>query len=179
MSAESQAGSGMPLAQDLDSYLVANRAGARDELFEFLRIPSVSARSEHNADTARAAEWVASSLRDIGVKATIHQTKGHPIVVGEWRNAPPGAQTVLIYGHYDVQPAEPLELWDSPPFEPTLRDGKIFARGSVDDKGQLFLHIKALQAHLSSRGSLPVNVIVLAEGEEEVGSEHLAEFIEE
>ncbi len=83
----------------------------------------------------------------------------------------PGAQTVLVYGHYDVQPAEPLELWDSPPFEPTVRDGKIFARGSVDDKGQLFLHIKALEAHLATRGTLPVNVIVLAEGEEEVGSE--------
>jgi acetylornithine deacetylase/succinyl-diaminopimelate desuccinylase-like protein len=168
----------MPLANDLDSYLAANRAGARDELFDFLRIPSVSARSEHNADTARAAEWVATSLRKIGMKAAIHATKGHPIVVGEWRNAPPGAQTVLIYGHYDVQPAEPLELWDSPPFEPTVRDGKIFARGSVDDKGQLYLHIKALQAHLTARGTLPVNVIVLAEGEEEVGSENLASFIE-
>jgi acetylornithine deacetylase/succinyl-diaminopimelate desuccinylase-like protein len=178
MSAEVESLSGMPLAQDLDSYLAGSRAASRDELFEFLRIPSVSARSEHNADTARAAEWVASSLRDIGVKATIHQTKGHPIVVGEWRNAPPGAQTVLIYGHYDVQPAEPLDLWDSPPFEPTIRDGKIFARGSVDDKGQLYLHIKALQAHLAARGSLPVNVIVLAEGEEEVGSENLAAFIE-
>ncbi|MGH9886223.1 MAG: dipeptidase [bacterium] len=168
----------MPLAKDLDSYLAANKARARDELYDFLRIPSVSARSEHNADTARAAEWVAESMRRIGVKASIHQTKGHPIVVGEWRNAGPGAQTILVYGHYDVQPAEPLDLWDSPPFEPTLRDGKIFARGSVDDKGQLFLHVKALEAHLASRGSLPVNVIVLAEGEEEVGSEHLAEFIE-
>jgi acetylornithine deacetylase/succinyl-diaminopimelate desuccinylase-like protein len=168
----------MPLAKDLDSYLAGNRATARDELFEFLRIPSVSARSEHNPDTARAAEWVASSMRTIGLKASIHATKGHPIVVGEWRNAPPGAQTVLIYGHYDVQPAEPLELWDSPPFEPTVRDGKIFARGSVDDKGQLYLHIKALQAHLAARGTLPVNVIVLAEGEEEVGSENLEAFIE-
>ena len=113
-----------------------------------------------------------------GSTATIHPTKGHPIVVGEWREAPAGAQTVLVYGHYDVQPAEPLELWDSPPFEPTVRDGKIFARGSVDDKGQLFLHVKALEAHLATRGKLPVNVIVLAEGEEEVGSEHLADFIE-
>jgi acetylornithine deacetylase/succinyl-diaminopimelate desuccinylase-like protein len=146
-------------------------------LFDLLRIPSVSARSEHNADTSRAAEWVAGSLRAIGLTAAVHPTEGHPVVVGEWRNAP-GAQTVLIYGHYDVQPAEPLELWDSPPFEPTVRDGNIFARGSVDDKGQLFLHIKALEAHLKSRGALPVNVIVLAEGEEEVGSEHLAEFIE-
>jgi acetylornithine deacetylase/succinyl-diaminopimelate desuccinylase-like protein len=168
----------MPLANDLDSYLAKNRAASRDELFDFLRIPSVSARSEHNADTARAADWVAKSLRSIGVKASIHATKGHPIVVGEWRNAPPGAPTVLVYGHYDVQPAEPLELWESPPFEPTVRDGKIFARGSVDDKGQLFLHIKALQAHLAARGTLPINVIVLAEGEEEVGSENLEAFIE-
>ena len=159
-------------------YLAANQSRARDELFDFLRIPSVSARSEHNADTARAADWVADSLRTIGLDATIHPTKGHPIVVGEWRKAPAGAQTVLVYGHYDVQPAEPLDLWDSPPFEPTVRDGKIFARGSVDDKGQLFLHVKALEAHLATRGSLPVNVIVLAEGEEEVGSENLAEFIE-
>jgi acetylornithine deacetylase/succinyl-diaminopimelate desuccinylase-like protein len=168
----------MPLANDLDSFFTANQSRARDELFELLRIPSVSARSEHDADTARAANWVADSLRAIGFTATVHGTKGHPIVVGEWRKAGPGAQTVLIYGHYDVQPAEPLELWDSPPFEPTLRDGKIFARGSVDDKGQLFLHVKALEAHLSARGTLPVNVIVLAEGEEEVGSEHLASFIE-
>jgi acetylornithine deacetylase/succinyl-diaminopimelate desuccinylase-like protein len=100
-------------------------------------------------------------------------------VIGEWRGAGPTAPTVLVYGHYDVQPAEPLELWTSPPFEPTVRDGKLFARGSVDDKGQLFLHVKAIEAHLAVRGKLPANVIVLAEGEEEVGSEHLASFIEQ
>jgi acetylornithine deacetylase/succinyl-diaminopimelate desuccinylase-like protein len=169
----------MPLAFDLASFFSAHQSRTRDELFELLRIPSVSARSEHNADTARAADWVADSLRAVGLTATVHPTKGHPIVVGEWRKAPRGAPTILIYGHYDVQPAEPLELWDSPPFEPTIRDGKIFARGSVDDKGQLFLHVKALEAHLASRGKLPVNVIVLAEGEEEVGSEHLTAFIED
>jgi acetylornithine deacetylase/succinyl-diaminopimelate desuccinylase-like protein len=147
------------------------------ELFDFLRIPSVSAKSEHNDDTKRAAEWVKASLDKIGVPAKIYPTAGHPIVVGEWRKAP-GAPTVLIYGHYDVQPAEPLELWTSPAFEPTVRDGKLFARGSVDDKGQLFLHIKALEAHLASRGKLPVNVVVIAEGEEEVGSDHLAEFVQ-
>ncbi|HVZ78655.1 MAG TPA: dipeptidase, partial [Gemmatimonadaceae bacterium] len=143
-----------------------------------LRIPSVSARSEHNPDTARAAEWVASNMRAAGMHATVHRTPGHPVVVGEWRRAGDHAPTVLIYGHYDVQPAEPLDLWDSPPFEPTIRDGKLFARGSVDDKGQLFMHIKAVEAHLKVRGALPVNVIVLAEGEEEVGSAHLAQFIE-
>jgi acetylornithine deacetylase/succinyl-diaminopimelate desuccinylase-like protein len=168
----------MPLASDLQSYLAKNQSRSRDELFDFLRIPSVSARSEHNSDTARAASWVADSLHKIGMTASIHPTKGHPIVLGEWRKAEPGAMTVLVYGHYDVQPAEPLELWESLPFEPTVRDGKIFARGSVDDKGQLYLHIKAIEAHLSSRRTLPVNVIVLAEGEEEVGSENLAEFIE-
>jgi len=163
---------------DLDSYLSSNDARIQRELFDFLRIPSVSARSEHDTDTARAAEWTAQSLRDAGLEATVYPTAGHPVVVGEWRNAGKGAPTVLVYGHYDVQPAEPLDLWTSPPFEPTVRNGRLYARGSVDDKGQLFLHIKALEAHLRSRGKLPMNVIVLAEGEEEVGSEHLAEFIQ-
>jgi acetylornithine deacetylase/succinyl-diaminopimelate desuccinylase-like protein len=167
----------MTIPTDLDSYIAANEARAMDELFQLLRIPSVSARSEHDADTARAAEWMAESMRAAGLQATVHATAGHPVVVGEWRGAP-GKPTVLIYGHYDVQPAEPLELWESPPFEPSVRDGRIYARGSVDDKGQLFLHVKALQAHLAVRGTLPVNVVVLAEGEEEVGSEHLAPFIE-
>jgi len=161
---------------DLTRFLAENQSRIENELFDFLRIPSVSAKSDHNADTRRAAEWVKASLDRIGVPARIYPTPGHPIVVGEWRKAP-GAPTVLIYGHYDVQPAEPLELWTSPAFEPTVRDGKIFARGSVDDKGQLFLHIKALEAHLASRGKLPVNIVVIAEGEEEVGSENLADFV--
>lgn len=163
---------------DLTEYLDANYARTRDELFDLLRIPSVSAKSENNADTARTAEWIRSSLENAGLKATVHQTPGHPIVVGEWRGAP-GAPTVLVYGHYDVQPPEPLDLWTSPPFEPTIRDGNIYARGSVDDKGQLFLHIKALQAHLATRGKLPVNVVVIAEGEEEIGSDNLEQFVEE
>ena len=161
---------------DLASYFDAHAERAREELFDFLRIPSVSARSEHDVDTRRAAEWVRASLEAAGMQAAVHETAGHPIVLGEWRNAP-GAPTLLIYGHYDVQPAEPLELWDSPAFEPAVRDGRIYARGSVDDKGQLFLHVKALEAHLATTGTLPVNVLVLAEGEEEVGSEHLAAFI--
>ena len=164
---------------DIDTFLDKNDTRIHSELFELLRIPSVSARSEHNADTARAAEWVATALRKAGLDTTVHQTPGHPVVIGEWRKAPPGAPTILVYGHYDVQPAEPLDLCDSPPFEPTLRNGRIYARGSIDDKGQLFLHVKALEAHLQTRGSLPVNVIVLAEGEEEVGSDHLAPFIEQ
>ncbi|MFL5465220.1 MAG: dipeptidase [Gemmatimonadaceae bacterium] len=163
---------------DLQQYLTDHDARIRAELFDFLRIPSVSAKSDHNADTKRAAEWVKSSLDKIGVPAKIYPTAGHPVVVGEWRKAT-GAPTVLIYGHYDVQPPEPLDLWTSPPFEPTVRDGKIFARGSVDDKGQLFLHIKALEAHLAARKKLPVNVVIIAEGEEEIGSEHLAQFVQE
>jgi acetylornithine deacetylase/succinyl-diaminopimelate desuccinylase-like protein len=165
--------------QELDRYLTEHSARITRELFELLAIPSVSARSEHDADTRRAAEWLAGSMRRAGLAATVHETPGHPVVVGEWRGAPAGAPTVLVYGHYDVQPAEPLELWTSPPFEPTVRDGRIYARGAVDDKGQLFLHVKALEAHLAVRGTLPVNVIVVAEGEEEVGSDHLAAFIEE
>ena len=166
------------VSTDLDAYLSTHDARIQRERCDLLRIPSGSARSEHDADTARASEWVAQSLRDAGLEASVHPTGGHPVVVGEWRGAGAGAPTVLVYGHYDVQPAEPLELWTSPAFEPTIRDGKLFARGSVDDKGQLFLHVKALEAHLKARGRLPVNVIVLAEGEEEVGSEHLAGFIE-
>ncbi len=149
-----------------------------DELCTFLRIPSVSARSEHAADCVAAAEFVANDLRAMGFAAELVPTPGHPIVLGRWDGAGPSAPTVLIYGHYDVQPAEPLELWTSPAFEPTVRDGKLFARGSVDDKGQLHLHLKALQAHLAVRGTLPVNVIVLAEGEEEVGSVNLEHFLE-
>ena len=163
---------------ELENFFSENDDRIHQELFDFLRIPSVSAKSEHNADTKRAAEWVKASLDRIGVQAKIYPTAGHPVVVGEWRKAA-GAPTVLIYGHYDVQPPEPLELWTTPAFEPTIRDGRIFARGSVDDKGQLFLHIKALEAHLATRKKLPVNIVVIAEGEEEIGSEHLAQFVEE
>ena len=162
---------------DLDRYLADHDRRIHDELFELLRIPSVSARSEHAGDVRRAADWMRESLAKIGFDASINETPGHPIVLGEWRKAGAAAPTVLVYGHYDVQPAEPLELWESPPFEPTMRDGRIYARGSVDDKGQLFLHVKALEAHLAVRGKLPVNVIMLAEGEEEVGSDNLADFI--
>src|SRR2546423_2297203 len=132
---------------DLDAYLTTHDARIKRELFDFLRIPSVSARSEHNADTARAAEWVASSLRGAGLQATVHPTTGHPVVVGEWRGAPTGAPTGLIYGHYDVQPAEPPELWTPPALAPTGRDGKLFPRGLVDAKGQAFPRTQAPAAH--------------------------------
>jgi acetylornithine deacetylase/succinyl-diaminopimelate desuccinylase-like protein len=166
------------IASDLDEYLGRHESRNEAELFDLLRIPSVSAQPNHNADTRRAAEWVRDAMTAAGLAASVHETPGHPVVVGEWRGAGEKAPTVLIYGHYDVQPAEPLELWTSPPFEPTVRDGRIYARGSVDDKGQLFLHIKALQAHLATRNVLPCNVVVLAEGEEEVGSENLEQFVE-
>lgn len=166
------------IPSDLATWCASNDARSQAELFDFLRIPSVSARSEHKGDCLAAAQFVDSALKTIGFTTEIVPTPGHPIVVGEWRKAGPTAPTLLIYGHYDVQPAEPLELWTSPAFEPTVRDGRIYARGSVDDKGQLYLHIKALEAHLAVRGTLPVNVIVLAEGEEEVGSENLEAFLE-
>lgn len=164
--------------KEVHSYIDTNLPRFQEELFEFLRIPSVSARSEHRGDMRRTAEWLAERMRTAGLEASIEETPGHPIVLGEWRGAGEDAPTVLIYGHYDVQPPEPLELWTSPPFEPTVRDGRLYARGSVDDKGQLYLHVKAIEAHLAVNGRLPVNVVVLAEGEEEVGSENLLPFVE-
>jgi acetylornithine deacetylase/succinyl-diaminopimelate desuccinylase-like protein len=163
--------------KEAHDYIDANGARFSDELFDFLRMPSVSARSEHRQDTRLTAEWLAANMTDVGLDVSIHDTPGHPIVLGQWRGAGDGAPTVLIYGHYDVQPVEPLNLWTSPPFEPAIRDGRIYARGSVDDKGQLFLHVKAIEAHLRTKGSLPVNVIVIAEGEEEIGSPNLMPFV--
>ncbi len=159
-------------------YIESEMSRFHDELFEFLGIPSVSARSEHASDTRDAAAWVADRMKDAGLTASVIDTPGHPVVMGEWREAGPDAPTLLIYGHYDVQPPEPLELWISPPFEPTIREGNLFARGASDDKGQLFLHIKALEAQLKGAGGLPVNVAVVAEGEEEVGSPNLVPFVE-
>lgn len=166
------------IASDLDTFLTQHQSRIEEELFDFLRIPSVSAQPAHDADTRNAAEWVKRSLEQAGLAATVHDTPGHPVVIGEWRGAGPNAPTVLIYGHYDVQPPEPLDLWTSAPFEPEVRQGRIYARGSVDDKGQLFLHIKALEAHLRTRGTLPCNIVVIAEGEEEVGSTNLEPFVE-
>ena len=163
---------------DVLSFIDANLARFREEVYDFLRIPSISAKSEYDDRTRETAEWLSTRLADAGMSAEIFDTEGHPIVLAEWRNAGPDAPTVLIYGHYDVQPPEPLNLWDSPPFEPTERDGRIYARGSADDKGQLYMHVKAIEAHLATTGSLPINVVVLAEGEEEVGSPNLIPFVE-
>jgi acetylornithine deacetylase/succinyl-diaminopimelate desuccinylase-like protein len=164
---------------DVLAFVDANLPRFRAELYDFLRIQSVSAVKEYAGDMRRAAEWLADRMRDAGLQASIHDTPGHPVVLGEWRGAGKNAPTVLIYGHYDVQPPEPLDEWTSPPFEPTERDGKVFARGSADDKGQLYMHVKAVEAHTKATGKLPVNVILLAEGEEEVGSENLVPFVEQ
>ena len=163
---------------DVQGYIGRELGRFTDEILEFLRIPSVSAKSEHNTDTRRAAEWLRDRVEDAGLEAEVLETAGHPVVLGEWRGAGADAPTVLVYGHYDVQPAEPLALWDSPPFEPEFRDGRLYARGAADDKGQLYLHIKAAEAHLKGGGALPVNLIVLAEGEEEIGSPNLVPFVE-
>ncbi len=163
----------------IHEYIDENKQRFQDELFQFLRIPSVSARSEHKADTQSAADWFAERCRELGLKVAVHATKGHPIVVAEYRDGGAVAPTILVYGHYDVQPAEPLDLWESPPFEPVIRDGRIYARGSVDDKGQLYLHLKGIEAYVKTVGKLPVNIVLIAEGEEEVGSDNLLPFIKE
>jgi acetylornithine deacetylase/succinyl-diaminopimelate desuccinylase-like protein len=162
-----------------ERFLAANLPRFRAELDDFLRIPSVSAKAEYDPHTREAAHWFGERLRDAGLKAQILGTDGQPVVLGEWREAGADAPTVLIYGHYDVQPPEPLEEWSSPPFEPTERDGRIYARGAADDKGQLYLHVKALETLLAVDGTLPVNIVVLAEGEEEVGSPNLVPFVEQ
>ena len=147
-----------------------------DDLFSFIRFPSVSTEPSHKDDVARCGEWLAGKLRGIGLKAEIHSTGGHPIVVARNEHRP-GRRTVMIYGHYDVQPVEPLAEWTSPPFEPVVRDGVIYARGSADNKGQIFAHVSGVRETLLQDGELPVNLIFLIEGEEEVGSRHLAEFL--
>lgn len=160
-------------------FIEKNKESALNELFDFLRIPSISSLSEHSHDVDTCAGWVVESLKKAGIsEARKISTKGHPIVYAEWLGAGPGKPTILFYGHYDVQPVDPLNEWKTPPFEPTVIDGKIFGRGTCDDKGQLFTHIKAVEAHLKANGTLPVNVKFIIEGEEEAGSSNLDEFIE-
>lgn len=159
------------------AYAHDQRDDSLEQLKEFLRIPSVSTKSENKADVQQAATWLADELTRIGLEnVAVSPTAGHPVVYADWLNAP-GKPTVLIYGHYDVQPAEPLELWESQPFDPTERDGNLYARGAADDKGQLFIHVKALEALFQADGRLPVNVKILFEGEEEIGSAHLTDWI--
>jgi acetylornithine deacetylase/succinyl-diaminopimelate desuccinylase-like protein len=160
------------------SYIKANKDNYINELKDFLRIPSISTLPQHMGDIKKAAEFVAGKLTAAGIsRVNIFKTEGHPIVYGEWLGAP-GKPVVLIYGHYDVQPADPVELWNSPPFDPVIKDGKIFARGATDDKGQLYMHIKSVEAYFKTIGSLPLNVKFLIEGEEEIGSKNLEKFID-
>ena len=160
-------------------FIESHRAEYLEELKDFLRIPSISTRSEYKADIQRAASWVAQNLRSAGLeRVEIVPTQLHPLVYAESVQVP-GRHTILLYGHYDVQPPEPIELWTSPPFEPTVRDGNLYARGSADDKGQVHIHLKALEALQKVDGGLPVNVKVIIEGEEEIGGRNLWEFVVE
>ncbi|HEY6505873.1 MAG TPA: dipeptidase [Chitinophagaceae bacterium] len=159
-----------------NTYLEKNKDRFLNEMLDLLRIPSVSAKSEHKADMLKCADAVKNSLLAAGAdKAEVMATDGHPVVYGE-KIIDPSKPTVLVYGHYDVQPAEPLELWTHPPFEPTIVDGKIFARGSADDKGQFYMHVKALET-LVKTNTMTTNIKFLIEGEEEVGSPNLGKFV--
>jgi acetylornithine deacetylase/succinyl-diaminopimelate desuccinylase-like protein len=161
----------------LQEYLQTSQQRHLDELLAFLRIPSVSALSTHNADTRKAAEFVATKLKDLGFSVTINETPKHPIVTAHY-HVDDKLPTVLIYGHYDVQPPDPINLWTSPPFEPVVKDGVIVARGSSDDKGQVYAHIKGAEALIKTTGTLPVNLKFLIEGEEEISSPNILPFIE-
>jgi acetylornithine deacetylase/succinyl-diaminopimelate desuccinylase-like protein len=165
--------------ENVVNYIGENRERYVGELKEYLKIPSISTLPENKEEMIRCAEFTAEKLRHAGMsRVEIFKTEGHPIVYGEWLGAP-GKPTVLVYGHYDVQPVDPIELWDNPPFEPVVKDGKIYARGATDDKGQLYAHVKSAEAFIKTEGSLPLNIKFLIEGEEEIGSEHLEPFIKE
>ena len=162
---------------DLTAYIDGQISRFQQELCDFLRIPSISTNPLHAGDVRECAEWVADHLHSAGIeKSEVIETDGHPIVLGEHRISD-DVPTVLIYGHYDVQPVDPLDEWVTPPFEATVREGEIYARGAADDKGQIFMHFKAVEACLATRGELPVNIKFLLEGEEEVGSVHLDGFV--
>lgn len=162
------------------SFARANQARFLEELKNLLRIPSISTLPEHRGDVRQAAEVLSGELRRIGLEnVQLIETEGHPLVYADWLHAP-GKPTCLCYGHYDVQPPDPLEEWVSPPFEPTERNGNLYARGAVDDKGQMYMHVKALESLLSAHhGMLPLNIRVILEGEEEVGGEGIARFVRE
>jgi acetylornithine deacetylase/succinyl-diaminopimelate desuccinylase-like protein len=162
-----------------DEFVKENQARLLDELKDFVRIPSISTLPEHRPDIDRAARFVADGLRKVGMEnVELIPTDKHPLVYADWMHAP-GKPTVLCYGHYDVQPADPLPLWTSPPFEPTERDGNLYGRGTADDKGQMYMHIKAIEALRAVNGTLPLNVKFLVEGEEEVGGASIAKYVAE
>ena len=161
-----------------NDYLDANQNRFVAELMDFVSIPSVSALAHHVADVARAGDWVADRLRAAGAEnVAVLPTDGHPVVYADWLHAGPGKPTVLIYGHFDVQPAEPFDLWETPPFVPVVRDGKMYGRGASDDKGGMLIPIVAFEAMLKATGTCPVNVKFFFEGQEEIGSPHLPAFI--
>ena len=161
------------------SYARENQQRFLSELKDLLRIPSISTLPEHKSDVQRAAEFIASELRRVGMdNVEIIPTSGHPLVYADWLHAP-GKPTVLCYAHYDVQPPDPLNEWTTPPFEPTERNQNLYARGAVDDKGQMYMHVKAVEALMKSDGKLPLNLRFLIEGEEEVGGESIAKFVRE
>ncbi|MFW5708946.1 MAG: dipeptidase [Chloroflexota bacterium] len=165
----------MPTAFD---YAKENSTAFRQQLYDLLHIPSVSTLPERAGAVREAAEWLADNMRRAGLEnVAVMPTEGHPVVYADWLHAE-DAPTLLIYGHYDVQPAEKSDGWDSDPFEPVERDGKVYARGASDDKGQMFIHVKAVEAVLKSDGHLPINVKFIVEGEEEIGSPHLVDFLE-
>lgn len=167
------------MKEKYEAFLNEHRAEHLEEMKAFLRIPSVSALSEHKEDMNRAAKWLVDSLKKAGLEnVKLMPTAGNPIVYADWLHAD-SDKTVLVYGHYDVQPVDPLHLWQTPPFEPDIRDEKIYARGASDDKGQVFMHIKAVEALLQTEGKLPVNIKFCIEGEEEVGSPTLEPFVAE
>ena len=160
------------------TYLDQNQSKFVKELVDFVRIPSVSALNEHFNDVVKAGNWVVERLKAAGIaNARLMQTETHPVVYGDWLNAGTNKPTILIYGHFDVQPADPFELWDNPPFDPKIKDGKIFGRGASDDKGNMLAPILAIEALLKTTGSLPVNVKLFYEGQEEIGSPTLPPFI--
>lgn len=171
----------MTVADQAREYARQYASEFQEQLYSLLRIPSVSTDPQHKDDMYRAANWLAAEMLRVGLdKAEVLPTRGHPVVYGEWMGAGAGAKTVLVYGHYDVQPAEMADGWSSEPFEPEERSGFIYARGSSDDKGQAFIHIKAIESYLQlqRQGKAPVNVKFLIEGEEEIGSMHLTQFIQ-
>lgn len=170
----------MTISDAARAYAREHGSEFKDDLFEMLRIPSLSGDPAHADDVRKMAEWLASHMRDLGLaKVAVMETAGHPVVYGEWMGAGPDKPTVLVYGHYDVVPASLEDGWDTDPFEPVEKNEIIYARGATDDKGQLFIHVKALEAYLKTSGSAPVNVKYLIEGEEEVSSPNLLPFIQE
>ena len=169
-----------PLSHTARQYSRANAERFRQELHDFLRIPSISTDPAHAPDMQHAAEWLVAHMRSLGLEnAQVMPTAGYPVAYGEWLGAGPDKPTVLVYGHYDVVPADMADGWVTPPFEPAEKDGKIYARGATDDKGQLFIHVKALESYLKTAGGAPVNLKFLIEGEEEVASPNLVPFIKE